>query len=397
MLKQAEDGSYIIPNDYDGNVSMLKVGYPKDSKFVYEKDLKPGEPPSKDALPEPPAPPESTEKKSEGEPTDDAIKALYEMQQRGEVITPEDLKEFGIENKAKLVEYLAGTRGMITELSEKANKNPFASFDVDEDTIKEALLSKESPDTYKSYMKLKHGNVGDIDVLVAQRMKNDPDVFTSEEKARSFVEDEYGLMPLIPITNDLDEDEVAAIEAENAKIKRKNENISIKIKLDAKKAKEEILNSVNKYEVPKRKSAEDIKAENQTYVDKWTPVFKEDIAVEKEIDVGGGVKYELSQEASILFQRAAAQYVSDNRIEPTKENIEKIKKYASNVVFIEYRDDIIKNIATNVRKMADADFDKYVADKFFNPSALKKDEPKNPVTKSSGVSEYITNLRGGQK
>lgn len=389
---QDSQGRYIIPDDFTGNLDMVKAGYPKDSVFIKNKDIVPEEPENKggDAGAGGGAAEELLKQQADDKGGGAQVPSIFEK--------PE-IKELGITDEAKLVEYLVTQRSTMKELEQKANANPFVNFDVDDESIKELMLSKENPETYKAYMKIKHGNMGDMDVLVMKAIKDNPDVFESEDLARSFVEEQYGLVPLIEINEDADEDDIAKINAENAKIKRKNEVIGAKIKIDAKKAKEEMQGVVNKYQIPAKKTREEVEAEVATYIGKWKPVFAEKIATDKEIEIAGDMKFEMNEKALLTYRKAAAIYIQDYMPELNEDSIAKAKVFASNAVFMEFRNEIVKAIGDNVRKMADKEWEDYISKKMFNSSSLKSGEHKeqNPNAKKDGVSNYMADLHSRRK
>lgn len=396
MLNKDNEGRYIIPEDYKGDVTMLKSGYPEGSEFIKASDI----------VEE--AKVEDNGKANKAEESEVAA-ALLNQEKKEEAKKDEfppaaedifkdpEFQQLGITDKGKLIEHMVQMRSELHTATERANLNPFAQYDFDEQSIKELMLSKESDDLYKSYMKVKHGNIRDVDLLITKAMSDNPDVFETEELARSYIEDQFGLQPLRDIPEDADEDEIEEIEKENAKIKKKNDVVNAKIKLEAKKARQDILGAVDKYELPKRKTKEDIEKETTEYVSKWQPVFKEKIAAEKEIEFANGFKFKLDEKATQVYLQAAAQYISMHRPELSEEGMKTVKDYASNIVMIEFKDDIFLFSNKMAREMAEKEWEEYIAKKYFNPSGMKEEAKVNVSTKSSGVDKYMSDIENRRK
>lgn len=364
-----DDGRVVIPDDFTGNLELAKIGYPDGTQFVRQSEVGVKEPekPEDKLLDEPPA-------------------------GGGDDI----LKELGFNTKEELKTRFDAFKQREKELQEeveRAKQSTPVTYDVDEDTIKESIFRKENPEKYSAYMRLKYGNLGEEDVIALGLMEENPEMFSSIDEARSYVNMKYGDKKKKELPSDADDEDESRIKSENQLIEFENKDNKLKRKNIANEYKTKMLSVFDKIEIPKKEQDTSAIKEMEGYIKSWQPKFQQTIMGDKSITFGEFV-YNLDEETVKVYRNIAAQFVANNKLEISDKEVENIRNYAGSVIFATKKEDILQEYGNYVRKLSDKEWEDKVAKKFFNSSGIERKDEKNPdagKTKNT-VDDYLANL-----
>lgn len=221
-----------------------------------------------------------------------------------------------------------------TDLEDYKKRNPYQ-----QDDLYRLSTIKSDEDLFKNTTQLLYGSNKSEDLLKMKFISDNPEYKGRDEEVSRLVLSEYGFEERIE--KDEDGDVIEANVQYNAD---KRELIKDKMNLAAATAKRELLSQFNTIEIPEQKTskskeelAEEQKVETDKFVSTWKEPFtnvKESFAkfdLSQEVgDKNIPIEIELTEGEQQDLAKFTANMIINEKIEPTKENIESVKQVAIN-------------------------------------------------------------------
>jgi hypothetical protein len=239
--------------------------------------------------------------------------------------------------------------------------------------------------------------MSDLEVVKFKRLIDEPDYKGREHILDRRLSDKYS------VTKPEDYDDMTP--EEKKKFDSEAEDREFDLKKDAKKAREDLSKTWNDAEavLPKKQTPEDAKKQHEARVretiTKWKSPVERDVTeavskVKMEIPLDKGkIPFELEipetmKQAQEDVLKMMVEHVFVNRLEPTHENVAKVKEMAADIFFIRNKDFMLGKFAETVRKMTDEQWRTMT----HNPSALAGVDTKGKEQKKTPEQEAIDKL-----
>lgn len=237
--------------------------------------------------------------------------------------TPDDFKgvferaKKADEYEPKVAEFETKTKEYEQRIADMSSLiNPLSHFTSRESYVAEQLRKQhpdKSPLVLQEIVTQDNKGMDDLDVLVKQQMLENPDLIGGEQGAKDYILDKYGIDPTTPKT------EWSTV-------------LQNKIKIEARgvrKAWDELKSTVK---LPEIKTPEQIQADRVAKAEERSKLltpFREDFSkldeISEEIEQGEVFKYKLSDEDRKMLPKYFDEYFTVSGLEPTKENLAKVK------------------------------------------------------------------------
>lgn len=285
---------------------------------------------------------------------------------------PEDV----LATLTKAKEYEAQVSSLSSKISEMSNGLLPGET---EELYKLRMINQKNPDKFDLARKLISNTMGQMD-MIKESLKMSPEMQElSDEEIEMYLQDKYS------IDKPEDEDDEVAMAKYNDKVKR----LDIQKKIDAAKAKNELMGIFSNIELPKQKTTEEIQAEQtkkaETFVSVWKPVFQD--AKTAPVKISAPVKGEDGSSIDLVDIEVPAelkeQYLKDlgevffrSNVELNDKSRGSVTEYIQKRYFSENFQDIISTVAQKVREMSDEQWMKIS----FNPRSSKGVEGDPPHT-----------------
>jgi len=234
----------------------------------------------------------------------------------------ESVKTFETELKKK--EQLIS--GLQQEVNQLKSQNPFKN----EKLYRLDRLSEKEPDKTIIYQRYLFGDNSDEEVIKLKMMIDHPKIFNENPGyLQRKINEKFSAL----YSEDYTEGDVEYQDALTS------------MKIEAEEARKWFDSKIKEVEVPKPKSEEEIKKENEEFVKSWQDSFKEvkekikkiTIPVLDEKDQSKTqvfMEYEIPDEDLKKVNQIAAEHILSNRLEPTEENIEQARQVALGIYLV---------------------------------------------------------------
>lgn len=309
---------------------------------------------------------------------------------------PEDV----LSTLSKVKEYEARVKEFEDKVKEFEQKNTTLSSELNkynggllpgetEELFKLRMINKNSPEKYDLAKKLINNAMSPMD-LIKENLKNSPEMEgLTEEEINLYVEDRYSL------EKPYDEDEETM-----AKYNEKLKRLEIQKKIDAAKAKNELMGIFSDIQLPTQKSEEELSAEQtkraESFTAVWRPVFQD--ALKQDVKITAPVKDEQGNEISLVDIPVPADikesYLKDlgnvyfnSNVELNEKSRNSVTEYVQKRYISEHFDTVVMNVATKAAQAArEMNNEQWMKSKY-NPRNLKGVDNNAPATPPKKTTE----------
>lgn len=235
-----------------------------------------------------------------------------------------------------------------------------------EELYKLRMINQKNPEKFDLAKKLINNSLDPLG-MIKESLKNNPDMEgLSDEDLDLYISGMYS------VEKPDDEDDEVAMSKYNEKVRR----IEVQKKVDAAKAKNDLMKIFSDIQLPTPKSEEELKAEQlkkaESFVATWKPVFQD--AITAPIKISAPVPGEDGKTSSLVDIEVPAdikqQYLKDigdvfynSNVELNEKSRNSVTEYIQKRYINEHWEEVISTVAQTVREMSDAEWMKIK----FNP------------------------------